>query len=405
MHVPVVNQKFTDWEFNQNPYPHFEQWRAMGPVIFNEAHQAYMTTSYRNCAKVLGNFKQFDSQAPQRQAELKGMFGGNTMQSVDDHARHHSLRSILSKEFERSRLEERREELSTVIHAPVDEFVERVRAGETPDAIATMTRRVPTAIIAHLLGVSSDMVADFNTWSDILADYIGEGRIDTSERGEKLRAEAAVATKAMNDYMANLVAERRKSAPSGDLISLLVNSDYAKEQMSEEDVVATCTIMIFAGNETTAKLLATSLVTLAQHEEQRWLVNNDRSLVPQTFEEVHRWQTLTQSTQRHASSDTSEIEGVPIPKGAVLQQLQGAANRDPSRWENPDKFDLTRESVQHLGFGFGMHTCLGQNLARMEAGIWLNHLLDALPDFHLAEAVDYGRGFLLRGPLEIRLTV
>jgi cytochrome P450 len=181
----------------------------------------------------------------------------------------------------------------------------------------------------------------------------------------------------------------------------MVFHDFARS-MEEQEIVASVTQLVFAGNETTAKLMASTLVALAQHPDQRRALTADRSLIPQAIEEVLRWMTVVTNLQaRHACSPDSHVQGIPIPVGAAMAPLVAAANRDPARWDNPHAFDIFRPAKQHLGFGFGMHVCLGLNLARLETEIWLDRLLDRLPDYTLAAPIDYGRSFLLRGPVAV----
>jgi len=182
----------------------------------------------------------------------------------------------------------------------------------------------------------------------------------------------------------------------------MVASPYAESDMTEQEIIASNTQLVFAGNETTAKLMAHTLVTLAAHPDQRRRLAEDRTLVPAAIEEVHRFQTIAQFMDRFVRADV-EIEGVLLPKRSVVTALEGAANRDPERWDDASSFDVTRPARQHLGFGFGMHSCIGLNLARLEATIWLDRLLDHLPEFEVVGDVDYGKNFQIRGPLAVHV--
>jgi cytochrome P450 len=210
------------------------------------------------------------------------------------------------------------------------------------------------------------------------------------------------ATAELNEYIAAQVQDRR-GHPTDDLIGKMVSSEYARTAMTEREIIAGNTQLVFAGNETTAKLMAHTLVTLAQHPAARRTLATDRTMVPEAVEEVHRYQTITQFIDRDVKESDVEIRGVAIPRGSVVTPMQGAANRDPERWDHPGDFDITRSSRQHLGFGFGMHSCIGLNLARLEAQVWLDRLLDKLPEYELAEEVDYGSNFQLRGPLAVHI--
>jgi cytochrome P450 len=323
------------------------------------------------------------------------------METVDERDRHDAIRGIWASDFQRGNLESQRPLVEEVVAQQLDPFVERVRSGETIDAVAEMTRSIPTLVIARMLGIETAMFKQFSAWSDAMG-AIAEGALDTSDRGMETIMEGRRATAELNSYIAGQVEERRRT-PADDLIGKMVSSDYAKSAMTDNEVIASNTQLVFAGNETTAKLMAHALVALAAHPDQRRLLAGDRSLIPQAIEEVHRWQTITQFIDRDVRDGDVELGGVVIPGGSVVTPMQGAANRDPARWESASSFDITRPPRQHLGFGFGMHSCIGLNLARLEAQIWLDRFLGELPEYEVARDVDYGSNFQLRGPSAVHI--
>lgn len=397
---PRVDQDMTAWDFNRDPFAIFDEWRAMGPVVFNERNDRYLVTSYRTCARVLADVTQFDS-GPNLPMFLR-LFGGRTMEAYDNQ-RHHELRGIWSRDFQRDTLEAQRDVIAQVVASQVDPFVERLNAGEVLDAIPNMTRGIPTLVIAHMLGIEPNMYTEFATWSDAMAASV-EAIVDPEgDRGGDLFEAGDRGTSLLTAHLAEVIKERaRRPAGSGDLVDRMLASDFFSK-MEADEIVASNVQLVFAGNETTAKLMASALMALAQHPDQRRAVVADRSLIPQMFEECQRWATLVQFMPRYSCSDDARVGDVVIPRGAELMPLLGAGNRDPERWEHPERFDIHRPQRQHLGFGFGMHVCLGQNLARMEAHMWLDRLLDQLPDFEVAAEIDFGRNFGLRGPLELHL--
>jgi cytochrome P450 len=391
--VPVVNISFFEPGFNQDPYPVLEEIRSAGPVVYNEVLDRWVVTSYQNVSRALGDRARFAQAVSEAFVDF---FGGPTMETIDDPERHDTIRGIWARDFWRESLERQRPLVERVVDDQLTPFVERVRSGETVDAVADLTRSIPTLVIAHMLGIESAMFKQFSAWSDAMG-AIPEGALDSSERGAQIVRAGQRATADLNAYIAGQVDQRRK-APGDDLISRMVGSEYARTSMSDSEIIASNTQLVFAGNETTAKLMAHTLVTLAGHPDQRRLLVADRSLVPQAIEEVLRWETITQFIDREVRADDVEISGVRLAPGSVVTPLQGAANRDPQRWDRPDAFDLTRPPKAHLGFGFGMHSCIGLNLARLEAQVWLNRFLDELPDYDVVEAVRYGGNFQLRGP-------
>jgi cytochrome P450 len=398
---PSVDQDLRDQTFVQDPYPVLESWRRLGPVVYNEHTQRYMTLGFRDCTRVLSKLDMFDSQPGA--AMFIRLFGGLTMEAIDT-PRHHEMRGVWAADFRRDGLEAQRDLVAQVVAAGVAPFAERLRSGEVVDAIPAMTRGIPTFVIAHMLGIHPEEHERFSGWSDAIGASASAAVPDPSPEQQAALRAGGEATAALNRYMAATVAERGDRAPGNDLVSRMVFSAFAAS-MDKSEIVASNTQLVFAGNETTAKLMASTLVALAQHPDQRRALVADRSLVPLAVEEVHRWSTVVQTVPRWANSDASEVGGVRIPLGAEIVPITGAANRDPERWERPAEFDISRPPRQQLGFGFGIHSCLGLHLARLEIAVWLDRLLDELPDFHLAAPVDYGRSFALRGPVAVPLAI
>lgn len=403
--APEIDFDLTSPSFNTDPFGTIDEWRQLGPVVYNRAVDKYLVLSYAGCSTVLSDLRMFDSQAPDRQEHFMNMFGGLTMEALDS-PRHNDMRNIWATSFDRKHLEFCRALVETVVSRHVDEFAERVRSGETVDVLAGMTRSIPTAIIARLLGVPDDMTDQFARWSDAIGQSIA-GERDNSDRSRRLRLAGALARQELTAFIADAVAERRgREEASPDLIAQMVFSEYGKTGMSEEEIIASNVQLVFAGNETTANVLALAMVALALHPDQRRAIRSEPSLVPAAFEELHRWNTLTQTSPRNACSESSTVDGYAIPDKAEVWPLIGAANRDPSRWPDPHRLDVHRQERKNLGFGFGMHICLGQHLARLEGHVWLRRILEALPDFDLAAPVDYGTGFPFphRGPASVLVT-
>jgi cytochrome P450 len=200
--------------------------------------------------------------------------------------------------------------------------------------------------------------------------------------------EVTTATAELNAYLGEVLVERKKD-PGEDLISMMAASKAA-EAMTDREVVANCTHLVFAGAGTTTSLMSFCVVLLAQHPEQRREIAEDRSLVPRAIEEVMRMRALV-ANPRIVTGGDAEIDGVRVPEGASVVALTSAANRDPERWERPHEFDVLRQKKQHLGFGFGMHVCLGLNLARLETEVYLNRLLDQLPEWDVLIDIDMSK--------------
>jgi cytochrome P450 len=398
----LIDVDFTDPELNCDPYPFMEEWRAKGSVVYNESNNRYLVLSYKNCARVLSRIDLFDSQDSSRQEHFVRMHGGLTMEAIDDNRQHQAVRGIWAAEFERGNLSRHRDMISEIITEEISRFVDLLGYGNVVDAIPHMFRRIPQVVIAKMLGIDADMYEEFASWGHAIGQSIA-GERDPSPAGQKLIADGLIGRNNLKAYLTDVVHRRRRRGPGGtDLISEMVFSEYGRETMSDEEILANCAQLVFAGNETTVAMMGLTMAALAGHPEQRRQLVADRTLIPQAFEEVHRWTTLVQTLPRHAATDASDIEGILVPQGAEIWAMMGAGNRDPQRWENPAVFDIGRTSRQHLGFGFGMHVCLGLNLARLEIQLWLNELLDRLPDFEVGP-IDFGQRFPFptRAPLSV----
>jgi cytochrome P450 len=392
--LPVSTLDFQDPQFVLDPYPTLHAVRELGPIVYHPGLNQYLVTGYRDCAKILGNAEHFGSDTE----FFVGTFGGETMECMDA-PRHDRVRGVWAEAFQRHSLESQREMVTEVVTGEVDRFVARIRAGEVVDAVADMTRGIPTLVIARLLDIPQADYKMFSAWSDAMGGA-AEGATDPSPRGAEITRKGREGTAALNEYIGREVKARRVT-PGPDLISMMVTSPIADE-MTEQEIIASNTQLVFAGNETTAKLMAHTLLALALHPDQLELLRNDRSLIPAALEEVHRWNSVVHIAWRHVRNGGGTVAGVDLPDGTVILCLPGVANRDPNRWDDPDRFDITRPSRQHMGFGFGMHSCIGLNLARLEAQIWLDHILDVMPDWRV-DALDWGTNWILRGPVTLHL--
>lgn len=391
--VPSFDNDYSAKSFLADPFPMLEEYRSAGPVTFHTGMNWYMLTGYRDIAKVLGDAKRFTTHVEM----IEALFGGSVMQTLDN-PRHAEFRSIWNDDFRRAYVENHQQLITRIVDEQLNEFLASLSANNIADAVAPMTRVIPTRVIAQLLGVPEEDTAQFIQWSDAMGG-VTEGPCDLSPRGAEVTAIGLAATAELNSYMKQALEDRRQS-PGDDLISRLVVSPVAKT-MSEAEQIASNTQLVFAGNETTTKLMSLIMIALARHPEQRQLLLEDRSLIPSAIEEIHRFTPVVSFLHRIVRADDVEIQGVPLPKGSVITCWISAAHRDPSRYENPNELDVRRASTQHLGFGIGMRNCLGQSLSRVEIEIWLNRLLDELPDWSIPDEIDWGTNYFLRGPVSL----
>lgn len=387
--APSVHLRWTDPRLSTDPLPLLEQLREMGPVVYNEAEHAWLVLSYNECSQILSDPTRFSSSS--LVDIIRDQFGGITMEGMDDQQRHGEIRGIWSKEFLRAALEKQRELVTRIVCEQLDPFIERLRAGEVLDAVSAATRRIPTLVIAHMLGLDPSSHEEFSRWTDAQIAMVAGG-MDSSEQGIALVDAGKAATAKMNRHVACEISARRSNAAS-DLIGMGAQCKH----ISEEDLVANVTQLVVGGNETTARLMAVSLVVLANHPAQRRVLANHEALLRPAVEELLRYETIVQWMSRTALKDV-DVAGIAIPKNAAVACMLGAANRDPARWDRPNIFDIQRKHRAHLSFGTGMHTCLGLNLTRLELEIFLDRLIGKLPEWEIAEAPNFGRSFPIRGP-------
>jgi len=251
------------------------------------------------------------------------------------------------------------------IHAYVDGFAARGHA----DLVRELTFPFPVRVIAGMMGLPEEDHARFHR----LAVELISVSIDP-ELGAR-------ASRELRELFAPVVAARRRS-PQDDLISVLAHAEMEGMRLSDEQIYAFLNLLAPAGAETTYRSSSNLLVGLLRDPAQLDALRRDPALIPQAIEEGLRWECPLLNIVRTTTQDT-EVAGVAIPKHKPVSVNLGAANRDPSRWSDPDRFDVFREQKPHIAFAFGPHVCLGMHLARMETRVLLETLFERLPNLRL----------------------
>ncbi len=378
----------------RDPWPRIEALRRCGPVVWNERVDHWMVTSDRLVRKTLLDYERFS---------LTGVtapfFGEAAFIAIDDRERHDALRGVWSVAFQRATLERLEVLIAEIADRMLDTMEARLRAGETVEAMGAYCRDLPAYVIAHMLGASADMRPKIVDWSDRMGAAGGVLNVDRETDPRWLSSEAAKADLAA--YLFEQI-EHRRGRPGDDLISQSVHSEVGRT-LSDEAIMQNTRQLLFAGNETTAKWLGHIVVTLGERAAEREALLSDPSLVPAAAEEIMRWEPVVQRIPRIVVAE-AEIGEDPVRPGDQVLLLVGAANRDPERYENPDRLDIRRPPKAHLGFGYGMHSCLGVTLARIEARVATTRLLARMPDYRLGGPVEYG-AFGLRGPVSVPISL
>jgi cytochrome P450 len=268
----------------------------------------------------------------------------------------------------------------------VDSTIANFKGAKRADLVDKVFMPIPVRVIAALLGLPNSDVLWFHR---LAIDMLGfRGDMDT----------AMAASAEMKEYFVGILVDKRRS-PRDDMVSILASSEVNGVKMSDEQIYGFMRNLLPAGAETTSRSTATLAMALLTHPDQLDAVRKDRGLLPQAIEEGIRWETPLLNFMREVTCDT-ELGGVQIPKGATMMLSLGSANRDESRWNEPDRFDVFRDRKPHIGFAHGAHVCLGMHLARLESSKIFNALFDELPKLRLDPDAPppYVTGTMFRSP-------
>jgi cytochrome P450 len=379
----------------RNPYPRMQELRRecpvhSGPIDLGEGLEAadpnrpspVTVFGFEETVQVLRDNETFSSGVYEG---IMGLVMGRTILQMDE-PEHRVSRALVSSSF-RSKVLERWEEdlVSLVVNELVDSFYDRGRA----DLVREVTFNFPAQVIARILGLPRADYAMFQRWTVELTSVAANW-----DRG-------VAASEALRDYFASVMEERR-TQHGDDLISELVRVEVDGVRLTDEEIYSFLRLLLPAGVETTYRATGNLLMALLNDRAQFDALYDNRSLFPQAFEEGLRWEPPVSVILRRATKDTM-LAGVHIEKGADIALLLGAANRDERKYKDHDSFDMFREVRQHVGFGFGVHVCLGMHLARMESRVAINTLLDRLGRFTLdPDAVaPHIEGLAFRSPLSL----
>lgn len=285
----------------------------------------------------------------------------------DDPPRHTRFRRLVNRAFTPRRVAE----LEPWIRSVADGLLDAADAanGKERDVVSTLTVPLPVTAIARLLGIPTEDHETFKRWSDALIAAVGTGAAPGEAQMRELGEMVA--------YFGQQVASRR-AAPAEDLITALVTADVEGESLKEWEILGFCVLLLVAGNETTTNLIGNMLNILSQRPDLWAQLRSDRSLVETVVEETVRLDGPVQLLFRQTTRPV-QVSGAELPAGAPVAVFFGAANRDPEAFPAPDEFRIDRDLHNHVAFGMGIHYCLGAPLARAEARIALNAMLDRYP--------------------------
>ncbi|HKA16642.1 MAG TPA: cytochrome P450 [Myxococcota bacterium] len=409
-------------EVREDPYPLYAQLRAHAPLYFAAEAKVYCLSRHEDVMTVLRSPEDFSSDAMRTMLagerpgsdptsnpvavrrmmafvqafpfEVQEMLAARNL-IAEDPPRHGAMRALVNRGFTPRRISD----WEPRIRAIAEECLGEVRRARGFDLIEELAMPLPVRVIAEILGVAPERYADFKRWSDqLVSSSSGSGRT-----ADPVASGFAGAMGEFGQYIAG-VAQERESEPGSDLVSVLVHEQSGEVGLSRAEVTMFVLLLLGAGNETTTNLIGNAVLALLDHPEELECLREHPRLLPGAIEEVLRWNAPVQYVFRRARRDV-EIAGGCIPENAAVLVLLGSANRDERRWgPTAAEFRVERNPQGHLAFGFGNHFCLGASLARLEARVALEALLEELPGLRRRDTgVDYVDSFLVRGPRRLPL--
>ena len=372
----------------QDPYPAYAALRDKGQAHRSRLLNAWIFGHYRDVDAILRDWQRFSNNGSKAATPGKRTVmpdpGTPSMLSLDppDHRR---LRSLVSKAFTPRAIDALEPHIRSLMHELLD-GIEDLSGFDLMEAVA---KPLPVIVIAEMLGVPPEDRARFRGWSDRRARIL-EPTIGAEEREDAVRA-----ADALDAYFAPIVEERRAD-PQDDILSGLAQAEEEGDRLDEREMLTMLRLLLIAGNETTVNLIGNGMLALLRHPEQLQRLRDDPSLIPSAVEELLRYDSPVQLDLRRVVEDC-DVNGFPVKRGDDIVLLIGGANRDPEQFEDPDGLDVGRSESSHISFGRGIHACIGAPLARLEARIAIEVLLERFSSIRLS-----GPPLRFRGSIVLR---
>jgi cytochrome P450 len=390
--------------FPHDPYPLYAELRDLAPVYRSESGM-WFASSYEAAATVLrspafgqGEGAKMISQDPRYgdSAVLQALGQMITFIDPPDHTR---LRRLVSRVFSPRVIDRLRDYVTQV----VDELLEPIARAGGGDLVTGFADHIPVTVVCHLLGVPPSDHAQCRTWSEEVGLSVEPGVSDEQlKRADRAQLE-------YDAYFRALAAEKR-AHPADDVMTLLTQAEDEGDKLSEQELVSMATEIIGAGSETTRNLIGSGILALLRNPDELSQLRSDPGLIRSAIEEILRYEAPVQTAVPRFVLHDVELEGVRLPEGAMIGAIIGAANRDPKRFEGPDRLDLDRPDNQPLTFAPGIHHCLGASVARLEGQLAIGTVARRFPTIELRDedppmrqACDLGPN--PRGPVSLPVTL
>lgn len=378
-----------DPALRDDPYPAYRRLRDEFPVHFNEELCFYTLSRFADVQAAVQDRERLISskgvtllRQPERVTSLPLLI-------TLDGAQHTEIRKVVSGVFAPRSVAK----LEGTVRRLAVEFLERMRHSDDPDFVRDFTSPLPAHVVADLMGVPREDWPRFKEWSDAIT------RLDPGKMSDPTPEDLAPAME-LAAYVGELI-ERRRREPGDDMMSFLLAARAGERPLTEAEILAFGFLLMIAGHETSTNLVGNAVVLLHEHPDERDKLVADPSLIPRAVEEFLRYEGPVQSIARTTAEEIT-LHGVTIPPDTRVLLLFGAANRDEREFEDPDRFDVTRQARQHLSFGYGAHFCLGAGLARLTARVACEELLARYPRYRLlGDHVERVPAGLVRGPASL----
>lgn len=367
---------FTSPEFFKNPYPFYDKLRSIHPIYLGNLlkYPGWYVTGYDEAVAILKDTR-FKNRIPlpetsKKYEHLKHI--QNDMMLFKNQPDHKRLRLLVSNVFTPKMVEYHRSYIQETVNDLLDRFQNKKRM----DIVSDFAFPLASLIIANILGVPREERYQFREWTASLIQSID------FTRSRQVLVNGNVTIVKLQAYFKELI-KKRKCHPQDDLISMLMKEEQQGYKLTEEELLATCILLVIAGHETTVNLISNSILALLNNLVQLLMLKENPLHIESAVEEFLRYESPTQMIARLASEDI-EMNQMTIKKGEQVYILLGAANRDPKKFVDPHLLNIMRNPNPHLAFGYGSHFCLGAPLARLEAQIAIHTLLQRTHNLQLA---------------------